>query len=169
MFQKQLKSFRQECNLNSWRKTSEQDQASPGWWMQHRCCPMNSGNTSEFWGCSGGVDQPLAHPTTLQQSCVWGQQQCPSGTEVAANAVVSVQGKVNGGIQVSYALSFSGHLSCPLESRLSFAVGRKAQARACRRQAQNKLSAPRFQETLSIFVKLYATELSQAGFLKCKQ
>lgn len=61
--------------------------------MQHCCCPMSSGNTSEFWGCSGGVDQPLTHPTMLEKSCVWGQQQCPRGTEMAANVVVSVQGK----------------------------------------------------------------------------
>lgn len=46
------------------------------------------------------MDQPLTHPTMLEKSCVWGQQQCRSGTEMAANVVVSVQGKVNDGIQV---------------------------------------------------------------------
>ena len=50
------------------------------------------------------MHQRLARPTTWEQSCVWGQQQCHGVTEMAANMVVSVQDEVNGGIQVELCL-----------------------------------------------------------------
>lgn len=55
LFQNQLKSFRLDCNLNSWGKTSEWEQACPGW-MQHCCWPVKSGSALGFWGCA---DEPL--------------------------------------------------------------------------------------------------------------
>lgn len=40
----------------------------------------------------------------LEQGCVWGQQQCRGVTDTVAEAIVSVQGKVSGGIQVELCL-----------------------------------------------------------------
>lgn len=102
LFQKQLKSFRQDCNLNSWGKASEHGCTE---WMQHHCWPVKSGNTFKFWGMlrwCGCTSVNCA--TTLEQGCVWGQQQCHGVTETAAEVFASVQGRVSGGIQVELCL-----------------------------------------------------------------
>lgn len=46
----------------------------------------------------------LARPTALEQSHVWGQQQCHGAREMAADVVVSVPGEMNGDIQVELCL-----------------------------------------------------------------
>lgn len=104
LFQKQLKSFRQDCNLNSWGKTSEREHACPEW-MQHCCWPAKPGSTVKFWGMLRRCGwTSVTCSTMLEHGCVWGQQQCHGATERVAEGFVSVQGKVSGGIQVELCL-----------------------------------------------------------------
>jgi len=49
----------------------------------------------------------LTHPTMLEQSHVWGQHHCCSIIEMAPNMVISVQGGMNGDIQVELCLYLS--------------------------------------------------------------
>lgn len=76
LFQKQLKSFRQDYNLNSWGKTSEREHACPEW-MQHCCWPAKSGSMFKFWGMLRRCGwASVTCPTMVEHGCVWGKQQC---------------------------------------------------------------------------------------------
>lgn len=71
-------------------------------WVDAVSLPAREGR--ERIGISGMLRRhratSLACPTALGQTHVWGQQQCHGITETAANVVVSVQGEMNGDIQV---------------------------------------------------------------------
>lgn len=111
----------------------------------------------------------LTRPTTLEQSCVWGQQQCHGVTEVAAKGVISVQGKMNGGIQVELCL-YPFHVFFPVPWSPDWVLlwaGKYGHGLIDTRRRVRSLHR-RFHESLSIFAKLGTAELWQAGLLKHK-
>lgn len=170
LFQKQLKSFRQDCNLNSWWKTSEQQRACPGW-TQHRCQPMKA---REHIGISGMLRRcgptSLARPTMLEQSPVWGQQQCRGVAEMADNVVVSVQGEMNwwhpgGAVSLPFYVSFPLPWSPGWVLLWAGTYGYGPTGAVHRVGSLHR----HFRGLLSIFAKLGTAELWQAGFLKHKR